>query len=404
MSNSRDIADSAATINFIDTVTSNVQTQLNTLNTAIGNISVTSGTLTQTFTNGQVSTISLTSSVLAPVVTVTKEVSQSGSTNNTWDVNSTSQNYTRLDSAPATTLSWAGGAVNNASFVDSFSVASQEGTPRGMAFSADGTKMFVVGDTGDDVNEYALTTAFDVSTSSFTDSFYINAQDPLPNDVAFNTDGTKMFVLGKNSDTVYAYTLTTGFDVSTASYSSVSFSVTAQDTQPAGMAFNTDGTKMFIVGYAGQDINEYALTTGFDISTASFTDSFSVASQETEPYGVAFNSNGTKMFVVGNNVDTVFQYTLTTGFDVSTASYDSISYSVASQDNTVVDVEFNPTGDKMFIVGLQNDSIYEYTIPLALATRHRLIRLSRRRQDHRSQLRRVCLNSHNGNLLTNHSS
>ena len=74
MSNSRDIADSAATINFIDTVTSNVQTQLNTLNTAIGNISVTSGTLTQTFTNGQVSTISLTSSVLAPVVTVTKEV------------------------------------------------------------------------------------------------------------------------------------------------------------------------------------------------------------------------------------------------------------------------------------------------------------------------------------------
>ena len=31
MSNSRDIADSAATINFIDTVTSNVQTQLDNL-------------------------------------------------------------------------------------------------------------------------------------------------------------------------------------------------------------------------------------------------------------------------------------------------------------------------------------------------------------------------------------
>ena len=99
MSKSRDIADSAATINFIDTVTSNVQTQLNTLDTALDNISVTSGTLTKTFTNGESASISLTSSVLAPVVSVIKEVPQSGVTNNTWDVNSTTENYTRLDSA-----------------------------------------------------------------------------------------------------------------------------------------------------------------------------------------------------------------------------------------------------------------------------------------------------------------
>jgi hypothetical protein len=141
MSNSRNIADSAATINFIDTVTSNVQTQLNTLDTAIGNISVTSGTLTQTFTNGQTSTISLTANVLAPVVTVTKEVSQSGSTNNTWDVNSTSQNYTRLDSAPATTLNWVGFDVSAASFVDNFSILAQDNSPSGLAFNADGTRM-----------------------------------------------------------------------------------------------------------------------------------------------------------------------------------------------------------------------------------------------------------------------
>jgi hypothetical protein len=62
------------------------------------------GTLTQTFTNGQETTISLTSTVLAPVVTVTKEVPQTGVTNNNWDVSSTAENYTRLDSAAATTL------------------------------------------------------------------------------------------------------------------------------------------------------------------------------------------------------------------------------------------------------------------------------------------------------------
>ena len=108
MSKSRDIADSAATINYIDNVTSDVQSQLNTLTTAIDNVSVTSGTLTKTFTAGESSTINLTSSVVAPVVSVTKEVLQSGVTNNNWNVNSTTENYTRLNSAYATTLAFVG--------------------------------------------------------------------------------------------------------------------------------------------------------------------------------------------------------------------------------------------------------------------------------------------------------
>jgi hypothetical protein len=53
-------------------------------------------------------------------------------------------------------------------------------------------------------------------------------------------------------------------------------SVSAQETQPDDVAFNTDGTKMFIVGRNGDDVNEYTLSTGFDVSTASFIDSFSV--------------------------------------------------------------------------------------------------------------------------------
>ena len=80
---------------------------------------------------------------------------------------------------------------------------------------------------------------------------------------------------------------------------------------------------MFIVGYTGSDINEYTLSTGFDVSTSSFVDSFSVSSQDNQVYGVAFNTNGTKMFVVGAQNDSVYEYTLSTGFDVSTASYDS---------------------------------------------------------------------------------
>ena len=48
-------------------------------------------------------------------------------------------------------------------------------------------------------------------------------------------------------------------------------------------SFNNDGTKMFVTGHDGDDINEYKLTTGFDISTATFVDSFDTESEDNDP-------------------------------------------------------------------------------------------------------------------------
>jgi len=250
--------------------------------------------------------------------------------------------------------------ISDASFVQSFSVAAQDSIPRDIVFNSDGTKMFILGDAANDVHQYALTTGFDVSTASFVQSFDVSNQGTAPEGLAFNADGTKMFVSDVSADVVNEYSLSTGFDVSTASYTQ-NFSVSSQDTKPTNIAFNTDGTKMFILGDSGNDVNEYTLSTGFDVSTASFVDSFSVAAQETSPNGLVFNSGGTKMFVVGFISDTVFQYNLTTGFDVSTASYSSISFNVASQDGNPTGIAFNTDGTKMFIVGYQTDSVGEYT-------------------------------------------
>ena len=177
--------------------------------------------------------------------------------------------------------------------------------------------MFVVGFSSDAVNEYTLSTAFDVSTSSFVDAFSTSSQDGRATGIAFNNDGTKMFLTGFDGDDVNEYTLSTGFDVSTASFVD-SFSVSSQEDSPSDLAFNSDGTKMFVVGVTGDDINEYTLSTGFDVSTASYDSNFSVASQDTEPTGLTFSTDGKKMFVIGNSGNDVNEYTLSTGFDVST--------------------------------------------------------------------------------------
>ena len=329
---------------------------------------VTRGTLTKTFTTGEVATMTLSSAVTAgaPVVSVSKEVPQTGVSNGNWDVNSTTENYTRLDSATATTLDWAGFDISSASYTQNFDVSGQDTIPHGIAFSADGAKMFVIGQLGQDVNEYALSSSFDVSTSVFVDSFSVSGQDTSPVGLAFNVDGSKMFVIGNSNDNVNEYALSTGFDVSTAVFTDA-FSIGTQEPAPRDVAFSTDGSKMFVIGDNSDKVFEYSLSTSFDVSTSSYTREFSFTSQETQAQAIAFSNSGKEMFIVGLNADSVFKYTLTTGFDLSTASYSGVSFSVATQDTLPVGLAFNDIGTKMYMLGAADD-VSEYSLPtLALA-------------------------------------
>jgi len=86
--------------------------------------------------------------------------------------------------------------------------------------------------------------------------------------------------------------------------------------------------------------------------------------QETYALGAVFNTDGTKMFMVGYSTDSVYQYTLSTGFDLSTASYDNVSFSVASQDTHPTNIRFNTNFTKMYISGNASDSIYQYSTGL----------------------------------------
>jgi hypothetical protein len=173
-----------------------------------------------------------------------------------------------------------------------------------------------------------------------------------------------MFIVASfPSDSVYQYTLGTGFDLSTASYDSVSLDVSGQDSGPTGIFFNDFGTKMFMVGSANASVYQYTLGTGFDLSSASYDSvSFDVSGQDSLPQGIYFNSTGSRMLMAGRSTDSVYQYTLSTGFNLSTALYDSVNFSVSNEDNDPRGIFFNPTGTKMFMVGNNSDSVYEYNL------------------------------------------
>jgi len=196
--------------------------------------------------------------------------------------------------------------VSTAVFFQRFFVGAQESTPTGIFFKPDGLKMYVLGYGFDSVNEYDLNTAWDISTSVYIRSFSVGAQTLLPIGLFFKPDGTKMYITGFNNNTIHEYNLSTPWSLSV-----VSFVRTKGVSSPTGIFFKPDGLKMYVENFSLAQVNEYDLNTAWDISTSVYIRGKAVGAQEAQPLGLFFKPDGTKMYVVGVSGDDVNEYDLT---------------------------------------------------------------------------------------------
>ena len=255
--------------------------------------------------------------------------------------------------------------ISTVSYLQRIAIGSQETSPQGLFFKPDGTKMYVIGYTGDDINEYNLSTAWDITTAVYLQNFYVGSQDTIPMSIFFKPDGLKMYVSGLSGNDVNEYNLSTAWDISTSSFLR-QFYVNSQDTDIRGIFFKPDGTKMYGVAWGTDRVYEWDLSTAWNITTASYLQLFSVASQETSPLGLFFKPDGTKMYVVGEAGRDVNEYNLSTAWDISTASYLQ-NFSVSGSGSNPTDVFFKPDGLKMYVLNDSGDDLFEYDLGTASA-------------------------------------
>ena len=153
--------------------------------------------------------------------------------------------------------------------------------------------MYIMGDSGNDVNQYSLSTAWDVSTITFIRAFSVSGQEIIPQDLYFRDDGLKMYVIGISGDDVNEYTLSTAWNISTASFVQ---SVPVAQTLPHGLFFKPDGTQMYVSGPS--TMNQYTLSTPWNVSTASLAVTIPIA-QYLYGNSLYFKPDGSMMFILG---------------------------------------------------------------------------------------------------------
>ncbi len=194
----------------------------------------------------------------------------------------------------------------------------------------------------------------------------------------FNNDGTKMYALksANTNSVVIEFILSTAYDISTATENQTKNIYVDGSLIATQVVFNNDGTKMFIVNHGNQkEIDYWSLTTAFDISTATHDGAFPISGQEKRANSVAFNNDGTRMIVAGaGNMSQhrIHEYSLSTGFDLSSTVTHLNTEDLSSTHDYIDGVTFNYDGTKMYTIrGSEDDnniSQFKLTTPYDVST------------------------------------
>ena len=242
-----------------------------------------------------------------------------------------------------------------------------------VTFTPDGTKLIVgAKDTLSAsaprvfLYEFNLGTAWDISTIISS-----NAGDNITSETtqgvygfAWNSDGTKFFVSGGGGD-IFEYNTSTaysvdGADVTYAGASEAFDTTTDTGTGSRGIVFFDSGDKFLITSVTNDAIYEYGMTSPYDISTATLNQSKDVSADINNPWNLSFNDDGTVLYVL-NGGNLIYTCDLTTAYDISTLSVTTVT--ATGQFGGIEDsgMFFKPDGSKLYL-GTTTETVKEYNI------------------------------------------
>ena len=149
----------------------------------------------------------------------------------------------------------------NLQFKQSKDISEDTSRLRGIFIKPDGTRLYVTEDrdtSQQNVIEYTLTTPFDVTTASnpkktllaVTEGGLVSVIDN-PHAIEFKTDGTEMYIIRSDGSTrvsIEQFTLSTPWDTTTISWTTFKNIKTGcfDSIQQRGLDFKPDGTRVFV--------------------------------------------------------------------------------------------------------------------------------------------------------------
>lgn len=193
-------------------------------------------------------------------------------------------------------------------------------------------------------------------------SYYIGQPKPagivssvnLPEGLDFKADGTKMYTVEITASRVIRqYSLSTPWDITTASSDGVSFTI----SNLRSIKFSSDG--MNLVVCTNSAIAFYSLSVAWDISTLSLINSTTISGQ-TSLEAVCMKSDGSIVLAVGRGPKAIYKLTCPTPFSTSGSSLTTLGTNVQFGG-----IDVKPNGNILFLTDVTNNIFYQFRLATA---------------------------------------
>lgn len=227
-------------------------------------------------------------------------------------------------------------------------------TANDIAFNPDGTKMFIGtnGSSGnaDIIEEWGLTTAWDISTATVTTTHTVVANG-FPMGIAFSSDGLRLHYIDGHNKQLKDRVLSPAYTLANSATS------TREETTPNGARglFQRDNDiDIYFVDTPNDEVEQWSMSTAGDISTASFVRAYDPGLAV--PRGLCFDPTGTIMLVSDNATDSIYQYNLSTAWDISSASSSGFVLDTDADgggETGPIGVAFGNDGNNLYVTGFK---------------------------------------------------
>lgn len=239
---------------------------------------------------------------------------------------------------------------------------------------------------------YALRTSAQINLSTNTTVATAPFGQSGGQSMRFSTDGTKLYISDSNyaispyavnsprSAAIHQYSLSTPFDITTKTpdnklldtRGAAPTTTSASSNTITGFSFAANGTKLYLIYLSNKIVYQYTLSTAWDISTAVYDDkNIAVNNINTQPYGLFVKEDGSSLYTVawGDSVQQILQYNFGAAYDVSTATYSTQINISAQYSSAWYSLDFSSDGAKCYALA-GNGNIFQYNLstPWAINT------------------------------------
>ena len=185
-------------------------------------------------------------------------------------------------------------------------------------------------------------------------------------DAAYNGSFTLEFTVSDGEATEvsvgeFELAISTAIDIRGLTDDAIKFNFAPQHTLPRSIEIKPDGTKLYMTGSSSggtPGVYQYTLSSPYDLSSMAYDNTLlDLTAIGNTPITFDFKPDGTKLWVI--ETSTIYQFSLSTSWDIGTATLDA-SYSGTLVGSTIYGMAFDDAGTKLIVQS--GDFLREYVM------------------------------------------